>query len=351
MAHRRVASTIVEAIELPRIIRLKENLYAASFVLMKLLPARFILDRARDNGRIVRGSTVIETTSGTFGLALAMLCSLRGYKLILVSDPVIDTALKRRIEDLGARVEIVSEPAAIGGLQRARLDRMAQIQAEYPDHFWPSQYDNPHNPGAYSLVAELLLESIGEIDCLTGTVGSGGSVCGSSSYLRLAHPDLKVIGVDTHGSVLFGQPEKKRTLRGLGNSILPGNLDHSAFDEVHWVSAAEAFLATRQLHARHALFHGPTSGAAYMVAQWWQRQNPGACVVALLPDEGYRYQDTIYNDEWLQANNLALKEMPDEPCLVGHPSQAESRWSRILWNRRTLDSIVGDSIKSGDSCL
>jgi S-sulfo-L-cysteine synthase (3-phospho-L-serine-dependent) len=351
MAHRRVAPTVVDAIELPRILRLEENFYAASFVLMKLLPARFIMDRARDAGLVGKGSTVIESTSGTFGLALAIVCALSKYNLVLVSDPVIDPALKRRLEDLGARVEIVVEPAPVGGFQRARLDRMAQIQAESPNHFWPSQYDNPHNPGSYSLVAELLLESVGTIDCLVGAVGSGGSVCGSGSYLRLVNPDLKVVGVDTHGSVLFGQPERKRLLRGLGNSILPRNLDHSAFDEVHWVNAAEAFIATRQLHSCYALFHGPTSGAAYMVALWWLRQNPGARVVVIFPDEGYRYQDTVYNDEWLQHNNLLLTQLPSGPELVNHPAEAGLNWSRIHWNRRSLDSITGGSFKPGELCI
>jgi cysteine synthase A len=351
MGHRRIAPSIINAIELPRMIQLTESLYAASFILMKLLPARFILDRAEYSGLIGKGSTVIETTSGTFGLALSMLCALRNYKLILVSDPVIDASMKSRMEQLGARVEIVKEPAPVGGLQQARLDRLAQLREDNPDHFWPSQYDNPHNPGSYSLLAELLLESVGPFDCLVGTVGSGGSVCGSSSYLRLVNPDLKVVGVDTHGSVLFGQPEGKRMLRGLGNGILPRNLDHTAFDEVHWVSAAEAFTATKELHQSHALFHGPTSGAAYMVAMWWLRRHPGARIVVLFPDEGYRYQDTVYNDEWLQANNVSQTCLPDQPRLISHPSEAGANWSRLLWGRRKLDSVTGSFGKAGDLCV
>src|SRR5437762_2486083 len=108
MSTRHVHRTIVEASELPRIIRLKENLYGACFPLMKQLPARFILDRARAAGLLHPGSTVIETTSGTFGLALAIVCALRDYRLIVVSDPVIDDSLRRRLVDLGADVEIVT---------------------------------------------------------------------------------------------------------------------------------------------------------------------------------------------------------------------------------------------------
>ncbi len=337
-----VAPTVVESSILPRLVQLKDNLYGAAFFLMKLLPARFILDRARDEGLLNPGSVVIETTSGTFGLALAILCHLRGYRLILVSDPAIDPPLERRLQDLGARVEIVREPAAVGGFQGARLQRMAQLQAEFPGHFWPSQYSNPHNPGAYAPLAELLAENIGQIDCLVGTVGSGGSMCGTSRYLQLMLPHLKVIGVDTHGSVIFGQPDQKgRLLRGLGNSLMPANVNHSAFDEVHWVSAEEGFAATRALHRQHALYMGPTSGAAYLVAQWWAETHPSKNVVALFPDEGYRYQNTSYDDEWLRTNNVWRSGMPSGPKRIDHPLEANGEWCCMNWNRRTYEQVMG----------
>jgi cysteine synthase len=340
-AARRIDGSVVDAIELPRIIRLGENLYAAAFRLMKLCPARFILDRARDEGLLRPGSTIIETTSGTFGLALAMLAALRGYRLIMVSDPAMDDALCRRIRDLGARVEIVREPAAVGGFQGSRLARMAELQAEYPDHFWPSQYDNPHNPGGYACVAELLAETLGHVDCLVGTVGSGGSVCGTSRFLRLVSPDLHTVGVDTPGSVLFGQKDRKRLLRGLGNSLMPRNLDHACFDEVHWVTAGDAFRATRELHRDHALFMGATSGAAFHAARWWGRANPGRTVVAVLPDEGYRYQDTVYNDMWLHQQGLLHHRSAAEPELVQHPRDGGDGWTRMLWGRRSYEEVMG----------
>lgn len=342
-----VTPTIVESIMLPKMVRLSDNLYGAAFFIMKLLPARFILDRARDEGLLEPGTVVIETTSGTFGLALAILCNLRGYPLIIVTDPAVDSPLKRRMEDLGAIVEIVREPSLSGGYQQARLERLAEMQAAHPKNFCPSQYSNPHNPGAYGAFAELLTESLGKIDYLVGTVGSGGSMTGTSSYLRLLFPDLKVIGVDTHGSVLFGQPDqKKRLLRGLGNSLMPPNLTHALFDEVHWVSASEGFAATRALHRQHALYMGPTSGAAYLVARWWARQHPDATVVAILPDEGYRYQDTVYDDAWLRANNLWRSDVPSAPRLVDHPLEVGTEWSCVNWKRRTYEEVMGRSFRA-----
>ena len=85
-------------------------------------------------------------------------------------------------------------------------------------------------------------------------------MCGTSSFLRMVFPGLTAIGVDTHGSVLFGLPDEgKRLLRGLGNSVMPPNLDHRAFDEVHWVTGPEGFLGTRELHRGHAVFAGPSN--------------------------------------------------------------------------------------------
>lgn len=337
MDKQQVARTIVDAVALPRVVRLEGRLYAACFQLMKLLPARHILARAREEGAVGPGSVVIETTSGTFGLALAMICALDGYRLVLVSDPAIDAPLRRRLEDLGARVEMVTEPAAVGGFQRARLDRMAEVQAEFPGHFCPSQYANPLNPGSYAALADHLGETVGRVDCLVGTVGSGGSMCGAAAGLRRSNPDLRVVGVDTHGSVLFGQPDSKRLLRGLGNSLMPQNLDHTAFDEVHWVTAAEAFRATRALHRSSALFMGGTSGAAYLAARWEARRDPAANVVVLLPDEGYRYQETIYKDEWLRESGAWLDELPAGPETAAEPPKAAGdRWTRMEWGRRSL---------------
>jgi cysteine synthase len=338
---------VVHAVELPRVVRLEKNLTAAIFSLMKLLPARFILDRARDAGLLSPGSTIIETTSGTFGLALAMLSALDSYRLIVVSDPVIDAALKQRLEDLGTCVEIVKEPASRGGYQQARLNRVAELQREYPQHFWPSQYDNPHNPGAYAPVAELLAEAMGTVDCIVGSVGSGGSVCGTSNFLRQFLPKLRTIGVDTPGSVIFGQLDHKRVLRGLGNSLMPKNVDHSTFDEVHWVSAAEAFAATRHVHRKHAIYAGGTSGAAYLVASWWARRHPDQSVVALFPDEGHRYQTTIYSDSWLRSNSLWQDTLPNEPRLISHPVAAGPGWSRLLWNGRTYEQVMGRAFQGG----
>jgi cysteine synthase len=337
-----VSANFVDAIALPRIVWLRPNLIGLAFPLMKLLPARFIIRKALESEELRPGGLIAESTSGTFGLALAMVARLRGHPLILVSDPAVDPPLLRRMQDLGATVHIIREAGASGGYQGARLALLERVLAEHPGSFWPRQYSNPNNPASYAPCVEQLAHAAGAIDCLIGTVGSGGSVCGMASYLRLMFPELAVLGVDTHGSVIFGQPDAGggRALRGLGNSIMPPNVDHTTFDEVYWVGAAEAFLATRRLHQEHALFMGATSGAAWLVADRWARENPDALGAVILPDEGYRYQDTVYDDAWIQERGLLLDALPDEPVETDHPLRATAPWASYRWGRRAYAEVM-----------
>jgi cysteine synthase A len=325
----------------PRLVPLETNLTAAVFPFMKIYPAEFCVRRAQQEGWITSQSLVVESSSGNMAMGLAIVCNLRGYPLTIVSDYACDATLKRRLEDLGARVEIVPAPSATGGYQRARLDKLEQIRQETPDHWWVNQYDNPCNPGAYSSFAAQLIESLGQIDILVGTVGSGGSMCGTVSYLKQLFPEITAVAVDTFGSVLFGQPDKHRELRGLGNSLLPRNLDHTIFDDVHWVGAAEAYKATRLLHQTTSLFCGGTSGAAWLVASYLARRHPDAKIVCIFPDDGSRYVDTIYDDSYLFQNKLYLADVSVEPRKVSHPRDAGSIWSWMEWGQRTYDQAVG----------
>ncbi|MDK1492907.1 pyridoxal-phosphate dependent enzyme [Sinorhizobium sp. 7-81] len=293
-----------EAFENPRIVELSDGVYGASFFLMKLLPARFMLERAVEQGLLKPGATICESSSGNSALALAMLAVQHGYKLILVSDWTLDRHLHRRLLGLGAHVEIVDEPAPTGGFQQARLDRLGVLLKEIPNSYWPAHYSNADNPIAYAKFAELLIDRVGEIDCLVGSVGSGGSICGTSKYLRILFPELHAVGVDAPGSVLFGQ--RSGRLRLYGTNIVPSNLDHRHFDEIHWLTRAEAFYAAHQLHRDHGLFLGPTSGAASELpigghtetqARRWSRSFPtrgiGTSKLCTTKTGSSRFQDSL----------------------------------------------------------
>lgn len=340
---KRSAMRKLEDFELPRIVKLSDGLFGASFFLMKLLPARFMLERAVEQGLLKLGGTICESSSGTLGLALAMLAVQYGYKLVLVSDWSLDRHLRKRLIELGAHIDIV-EPAPGRELQQARLDRLAEYLKEIPDSFWPAQYSNKDNPLAYGKFAEMLVERVGKIDCLVGPVGSGGSMCGTTKFLRVIFPELHAVSVDTPNSVLFAQPAGKVMVSGLGGGIVPLNVDHRQFDEVHWITPAEMFQATHRLHQAHGLFMGPTSGAAYKVASWWSCANPGKNVVAVFPDEGHRYVETVYDENWLSSVPGWPTSIREEPMIIETPAMELTGWSAYRWCRRTLAEVLSGFI-------
>lgn len=328
-------------LETPRLARLAPNLVAAAFPLMKLMPARYILDRAASNGELKASSHIVETTSGTFGMAVALLAAARDYRLTLVTaSTLIDAKYKARLERIGATVIALDDPRGDGN-QPGRLERLQEILAKEPDGFWTRQYDSAGNWLAYARLAELFIRAMGRIDCLVGCVGTGGSLCGTASFLRTVFPHLTVFAVDTHRSILFGQPVGKRMLRGLGNSVLPKNVRHELVDEIHWVGAYPAYMTAHRLLREHGLFMGPTSGAAALVAQWVATTLPDAQVAVIMPDEGHRHAETVYNDDWLAAlPGWPCKELFEPRTLTTIAPAAETQWTRFLWLRRSLDDVL-----------
>lgn len=336
-----IYATQTDAILLPQLIRLEKNLIMACFRLMKLVPAKYVVEKAWREGRIDPKLGVIETSSGTYALGLAMVCAELKIPFHIVSDPAIDARLQNRLQELGGTVTIVNQDAQAGNLQVLRMAALQAHRKAWPGTFWPQQYDNPENQDAYRVFAEQLLARVGKDMTLVGAVGSGSSTCGTIKVLREVNPAISLIGVDTFGSVLFGLPNGKRMLRGLGNSLHPKNIVHSCYDHIHWIDAAQAFARTRELHGKTGLFMGPTSGAAYAAARFAAQQNPQRAVVFIAADEGYRYADSIYDDKWLQANQLYHPQPAAAPRVFEHPGQVEGPWACVPWGRRELTDFSG----------
>ncbi|PWJ84083.1 cysteine synthase A [Mesorhizobium loti] len=331
-----------DAYALPSVIRCETNLYLAQFAFMKLLPAKYIIEQALARGTLTHGMKVLETSSGTFALGLAVVCRERGFQLEIFTDPVMDKGLENRLSSLGAEVVIITEKAKHGGYQRSRLDALhARMRQLGHCCFWPRQYETPDNPAAYELFADQISEMLDADVTLVGSVGSGGSTCGTIEHLRQKAPGARLIGVDTFNSVIFGQQDGERKLRGLGNSLVPKNVKHELYDEVHLVSAPLAFAATRTLHERHAVFAGPTSGASYIVGRWRAQQFPEETVVVICPDEGHRYVEAVYDQKWLEQNGcLHEGVLTDAPATENHPSTALPPWNRYHWNRRSREAVL-----------
>ncbi len=297
---------------------------------MKDRPALHMVERARARGDLKPGGTIIESTSGTLGLGLALAGNVYGHPVTLVTDPGLEPILARMLSAYGARVEVVAEPHPVGGWQQARKDRVAQLLAADSGAWNPNQYGNPDNVEAYRSLALELIAQLGNVDVLVCSVGTGGHSAGVAKVLREFNPDMRLIGVDTIGSTIFGQPASSRLMRGLGSSIYPGNVDYGAFNEVHWVAPAEAVWAARGLAATHYVSGGWSVGAVGLVAGWAARNAaPDTTIAAVFPDGPQRYFDTIYNDEYCNRHGLLGGEAPRQPREIASSSEGVvTRWTR-----------------------
>ncbi|MBF8190204.1 PLP-dependent cysteine synthase family protein [Nonomuraea sp. K274] len=292
-------------------------------------PALHMVRRARARGDLRPGATIVESTSGTLGLGLALAGIAFGHPVVLVGDPGMEPLMRRLLACYGARLDIVDEPHPVGGWQQARRDRVRHLLAEIPGSYCPDQYNNPDNVDGYAGLAHELLAALPHIDVLVCSVGTGGHSAGIAKVLRRHFPALRLVGVDTVGSAIFGQPAGPRLMRGLGSSIHPGNVDYDAFSEVHWVNAAEAVWACRTLAARHYLSGGWSTGAATLVARWLART--GEDVVAIFPDGPWRYWNTIFDDDYCRAHDLLGTVPAAEPEPLAVPTErVVRRWTRCV---------------------
>ncbi|MFI5557869.1 pyridoxal-phosphate dependent enzyme [Amycolatopsis japonica] len=309
-----------------------QNLFA-----MKDRVARQVIREARENGVLAPGAPIIESSSGTMALGLALAGCRLGHPVHIVTDPRIDAITLAKLKALGCSVHVV-EAMTANGWQSARLECLAGLRKEYPDAFWPRQYSNPQNPLAYAALAQELVADAGRIDVLVGAVGSGGSLCGTARALRRAlkaagrFDPLRVIGVDAVGSALFGQPDRpERKQSGIGNSLIPGNLDYAQLDEVHWLNDREAFAATRDLARDEGVFAGNSSGSVYRVLKHLAvTVAPGTHVVGIFPDRGDRYVDSIYDDDYWRQARLGELPVRAEPLQVRYGTQVDGwAWAHV----------------------
>lgn len=308
---------------------------------MKDRPAMHMVERGRARGDLRPGARIVESTSGTLGLGLALAGTVYRHPVTLVADPGMEPIMHRMLSAYGAEIDVVREPHPEGGWQQARRDRVAELLGAHPYAWYPDQYNNPDNVEAYRGLALELHAQLGDIDVLVCSVGTGGHSAGVARVLRQFNPSLRLIGVDTVGSTIFGQPAATRLMRGLGSSIYPRNVDYQAFDEVHWVAPAEAVWACRTLAATHYASGGWSVGAVALVAGWAARTHPAdSTIAAVFPDGPQRYFDTVYNDDYCRQHGLLVRQPPAEPAFIADPTErVVESWTRCV---NVVDPVRSD---------
>ncbi|GAB11436.1 putative cysteine synthase [Gordonia araii NBRC 100433] len=314
---------------------------------MKDRPALHMVARARDRGELRPGARIVESTSGTLGMGLALAGIVHGHPLTVVTDPGLEPIVVQMLTAYGATIDVVEQPSPTGGWQQARRERVAELLADDPTAWCPDQYNNPDNVAGYESLALELSAQLGDIDVLVCSVGTGGHSKGVGRVLQRANPDIEIIGVDTVGSTIFGQPALPRIMRGLGSSIYPANVDYDMFTEVHWVAPHEAVWACRALAANHYASGGWSVGAVALVAGWVARtRGSGARVAAIFPDGMQRYFGSIYDDEYCTEHRLLGGPPAQSPSTIDDPFATTVRsWTRCAKprNPRSLPAPVDEA--------
>ncbi|MEU1778294.1 MULTISPECIES: 2,3-diaminopropionate biosynthesis protein SbnA [Streptomyces] len=268
---------------------------------VKLKSALGMVEDAERNGVLWPGGRIVESSSGSLGIALSVIAAARGYHFTCVTDPNISPQSLALIQALGAEVVQVTRRDDNGGYLGTRIARIREMTEADPGLVWLNQYANPANAQAHARrTATSILKNIGHVDVLLVGAGTTGTLMGCTRHFRTYSPWTRIVAVDTTGSVTFGGPPGPRYIPGLGTSRRPELCRPDRVDEVVLVDEPDAVRMCRRLAREHGLPVGGSTGSVLAALESIADRIPaGSRVVALSPDMGDRYIRTIYDDMWV----------------------------------------------------
>ncbi len=270
-----------------------------------------MVEDAEADGRLQPGGTIIEGTSGNTGMGLALAAIIKGYKMICVLS---DKQSKEKMDILravGSRV-VVCPTNVEPDDPRSYYSTSARLAKETPNSWYVNQYDNPSNAAAHyeSTGPEIWKQTDGKVTHFIVGVGTGGTISGVGKYLKEQNPNVKIWGIDTYGSVfkkyhetgIFDENEiYPYVTEGIGEDILPKNVDFSVIDGFTKVTDKDAAIWTQKLSKTEGMFLGNSAGAAMKgIHQLKEHFNENDVIVVLFHDHGSRYVGKMYNDEWMK---------------------------------------------------
>ncbi len=269
---------------------------------IKLKAATQMVEAAERAGLLMPGSVLVESSSGNLGVALSMIAASKGYGFVCVTDSRCNLSTRLLIEALGSQVHVVTEPDPVGGILGARINFVRAMCASDDRYVWLNQYSNPGNWKAhYRRTAPAIAREFPNLDVLFVGSGTTGTLMGCARFFRNWHRPVCIVAVDSVGSVIFGGEPGRRMIPGLGMGIRPPLLDESYVDDVVHVEEADTIRTCHRLARRGFLFGGST-GTVVTGAMAWLAQHDARdfTAVAIAPDLGERYLDTVYQSNWLQ---------------------------------------------------
>ncbi|HLP89316.1 MAG TPA: cysteine synthase family protein [Nostocaceae cyanobacterium] len=275
--------------------------------------AVYLVRLAEEQGLLQPGGTIVESSSGNFGVGLAMVGAVRGYQVIIVVDAKTPPPFRRMLKAYGA--ELVDVPLdqadETGSMQKARMKRAKELATTIPGAWYPCQHLNPGNTEAHSYYTAREIEAHfgDELDAVVVGVSTAGQIMGIARYLKSRFPKLCIVGVDVVGSVIMGTPAKPYKMTGIGLSFFPPNLDLALLDRAYVVPEDLAYSVCHVLARREGLLLGASTGAIVAGGLHLAGElGAGARILMINPDRGDRYLETVYDTDWLDSHGFSLKQ-------------------------------------------
>ncbi len=292
-------------------------------------PAKRMIEEAEKLGLLKPGGTIIEPTSGNTGTGLAQIAAVKGYRCILVCPDKVATEKINLLKAYGAEVVIV--PTSVSASSHESYYSVAnKLTVEIPGAFQPNQFANPNNPMAHTLTTgpEIWEQTGGKITCFVAGMGTGGTISGTSKYLKEKNPGMRIVGADPEGSIYSGDMAKSYHVEGIGEDFIPGNIDMKIVDEMVRVSDKDSFKMARKLAREEGILVGGSSGTATCAAlEVAQRMTENDVIVVLMPDGGRGYLSKIFSDDWMRERGFM--PAPDHSFYVSDLIERKSKRGRI----------------------
>jgi N-(2-amino-2-carboxyethyl)-L-glutamate synthase len=269
---------------------------------VKLKAAAEMVAAAEESGLISADSVLVESSSGNLGVALSIIAASRGLAFMCVTDPRCNTASQRLMRALGTDVRVVTTPDTNGGFLQTRIGYIRELCTSSDRYVWLNQYANPNNWRAhFRHTAPAIARAFPDLEVLFVGAGTTGTLMGCARYFKEHRPAVRVVAIDAVGSVTFAGPPKRRMVPGLGTSTRPAMVDESYLDDVILVPETDTIRACHELAAQGFLFGGSTGTIVSGAERWLKAEYPGGepVAVAISPDLGERYLDTLYEESWL----------------------------------------------------
>ncbi len=272
-----------------------------------------MIEWAEKEGVLKKGGTIIEATSGNTGIGLALVAAVRGYKCIFVLTEKASTEKVRYLKGLGADI-VVCPAAAKPGTPDHYVATAKRISEQTPNSFYPDQYNHPENPAAHYRTTgpEIWEDTGGKITHFVASIGTGGTISGTSRYLKEMNPNIKIVGADPYGSIFKTYKESgfipeatPYLVEGIGQNLPVGNADLHIIDEIINITDRDSFDFARQLGRREGIFCGGSTGTIFAAALKVAKElDETGLVVFIVCDTGEHYLSKFHSDEWMKEKLL-----------------------------------------------